>query len=259
MIRKITAGFFPVLILFLFSDIASYAQEIKLLKGEIVTDSIPASGIHIVNLTRENGTTSDFSGRFEIRAALGDQILFSSVQLENRQLVVNHTQFDSGKIEVKLHPARNELDEISISDLKLSGYLEKDVFRIKIFDRNKFGIPFAAEKPTQIERHLHTASTSAGGIPMDLLLNTLNGKIAMLKKAKANDEMVILVKEVLNRVGEEFFISEFKILQSEIVNFIYYCARAPEFSQVVNAGNNLELIEYLRRKIDPFKEFREID
>ena len=259
MIRKITAGFFPVLMLFLFSGIASYAQEVKLLKGEIVSDSIPASGIHVVNLDQEKGTTSDASGEFLIYVALGDRILFSSVQFENRQIVIRKVEFDSGKIEVKLYPARNELDEVQISDLKLSGYLDEDVSRINIFDRNKFGISLAQKRPTQIERHLHTATTSAGGIPLDLLLNTINGKIAMLKKAKANDEMAVSVDEGLNSVGREFFISELKLPETEVINFIYYCARDSEFSEILDSGNSLELIEYFRSKVNPFKELREID
>lgn len=249
----------PVLIIFLFSDIASYSQEVKLLAGKIWSDSIPPSGIHVVNLDQESGTTSNALGEFKIYAGLGDRILFSSVQFENQQVIINNTLYTIGRIEVKLYSARNELDEIRISDLKLSGYLDKDVSRVKIFDRTRYGIPHARERPGQIERHLYTATTSSGGIPLDLLLNSINGKIAMLKKAKANDEMSNAVGEGLNSVGKDLFISELQVPEQEVINFIYYCSADPEFSRILDLGNNLELIEYFKIKVNPFKELREID
>lgn len=232
------------------------AQESKLLKGQIITDSLPASNIHVVNLSLKEGITSDESGGFYIRAGINDSILFSSVQFQNRIIRVKKEQFDAGQFEIRLFLARNELDEVRISDLKLSGVLDKDVGRIEIFDRTKFGIPYTKNGLTQTERKLYTATTSPGGIPLDLILNTINGRIKMLKKVKANDELSAAVSRALERFGKGFFETELQIPDKEVVNFLYYCARDERFSTLNKSGNDLELIDLFREKVKSFREWR---
>lgn len=245
-------------ILFL-TNFSLIAQELKILEGQIISDSIAPSNVHVVNLNLKEGVISNGSGRFQIPAGVDDSLLFSSVQFENRIIRVKKDQYAAGKIEIKLFPARNELDEVSISDIRLSGVLGEDVAKIKIFDRTKFGIPYAKKGLNQIERQLHTATTSSGGIPLDPLLNTINGKIKMLKKARANDELTNSVHFVLNRFSKDFFVTELEIPDTEVLNFLYYCARDYNFAVFQDSGNNLELIEIFRKNVASFHEWRGVN
>ncbi|MCM8567908.1 hypothetical protein NE848_00835 [Gramella jeungdoensis] len=240
-------------------NFSAFSQELKLLQGHILTDSIEPSNIHVVNLSLKEGVTSDDSGKFYIRARLDDSLLFSSVQFQNSIIRINKEQFETGKIQIKLFPAQNELDEVRISDLKLSGVLDKDVARIEIFDRTEFGIPYAKKGLTQTERKLQTATTSAGGIPLDLLLNTFNGKIKMLKKVKANDELSASVIKAFDSFGREFFERELDIPETEVLNFLYYCARDQNFSIFLESELNLELIDLFRKNVESFREWRGIN
>ena len=235
------------------------SQEAKLIAGQILSDSIPVSNIHVINLNQKKGATSDLEGEFQIYARVGDSILFSSVQFQNRTIRLKKEEFDSARIEIKLYPARNELDEVRISDLKLSGVLQEDINRIKFFDRTKFGIPYPKEQPTQIERKLYTATSSAGGIPLDPLLNAISGRTKMLKKAKANEELSFSATRTLNKFGKEFFVREFELPEAEVINFLYYCADDEQFKSMINSENELRLIQFLSSKISDFKELRQID
>lgn len=143
LIQKIKLRHLPFFImLLLFVDNELFSQEVKLLEGQIIVDTISPANIHVVNLDLEQGTTSNTSGAFKIYVEVGNRLLFSSVQFENKEIVISQTDVDSSKIKVKLFPARNELDEVQISDLKLSGYLDSDLSKIKYFDREKYGIPY---------------------------------------------------------------------------------------------------------------------
>ena len=99
MIRKIKTRLLPFFVLLLFAEFDSFSQEIKLLEGQILADTISPANIHIVNLDLEKGTTSDNFGKFKIYAKAGDRILFSSVQFENREIRIMQTNLDSVKIE----------------------------------------------------------------------------------------------------------------------------------------------------------------
>lgn len=270
MIRKIKARYWPFLLLLLFADFDSFSQEIKLLDGQILTDSISPANIHIVNLNMEKGTTTDNSGRFKIYAETGDRLLFSSVQFENREIVISSTDVESGKIEVKLFPARNELDEVKISDLKLSGYLDKDLSKIKYFDREKYSIPYPKKQLSQTQRRLYTANQNItsrwqyigvllGGVSLDVVMNDINGRTKYLKKLDQQDKLQLRVQRGIDVLGKSFFISELGLPESEIENFVYYCAREPEFEIILNSANSLDLIEYYKNRKQDFINLRELN
>jgi len=247
-----------------------FSQEVKLLKGEILSDSIAPSNIHIVNLDLEKGTTSNNSGKFQIYAKTGDRILFSSVQFEKREITVSQTTFEAGKLNVKLYPSRNELDEISLSDLKLSGHLDKDLSKIKYFDREKYGIPYPEKKLTQTERRLYTANANItsrwqyigvllGGVPLDVVLNDINGRTKYLKKLYKQDNLQLRVQEGISVLGRSFFVTELKIPEDEIENFIYFVATEPDFQTILESGNRLDLIDFYKMNRQAFVDLREFN
>ena len=269
MTPKILVRFLPVLYIFLFHTI-SFSQEVVLLNGEILTDSLSAENIHIVNLTIEKGTTSDQYGRFQIYAKPQDSILFSSVQFQNRIIVIREDHITSGSIEIHLYPANNELDEVQIDNIKLSGYLGSDLSRIKYFDREKYGIPYPEKKLSQTERRLYTANAGItsrwqyigvllGGVPLDVVLNDINGRTKYLKKLDKQDKLQIRVKEAIEFFGKGFFMEEFELPETEVENFVYFCAGDPEFEIIFRSENKLDQIEFYKNKIEDFINLRELN
>ena len=234
------------------------SQERVLIEGQIVSDSIPVAGIHIVNLTSETGTSSDIYGKFDMYVTVNDTLLISSVQFENREIRVRQVNFDQRRIEIQLYPARNELDEIKLSDINLTGRLTDDVDKIKYVDRTKFGLPYNKPQISQTDRRIYTATTSAGGIPLDLFLNTLNGKIAMLKKVKANDDLKNLVIRAEANLPKSFFLEDLGIPETELQNFLYYCARKPELKRLIASDNLFGQIEFYKAQVAEFKKIRDL-
>ena len=270
LIRKTPGRLWPLFIMLLIVDFDASSQEVQLLEGKILSDSISPSNIHIVNLDLEKGTTSDTSGNFQIYARVGDQLLFSSVQFEKREIAISQGDFDSGEIEVRLYPARNELDEINITDLKLSGHLDSDLPKIKYFDREKYGIPYPEKRLSQTERRLYTANANItsrwqyigvllGGVPLDVIMNDINGRTKYLKKLNQQDKLQLRVQKGIDVLGNRFFITELGIPENEIENFVYYAARYPEFQRILESGNRLDLIEYYESKIQDFINLRELN
>jgi len=271
LIQKIKLRHLPFFImLLLFVDNELFSQEVKLLEGQIIADTIFPANIHIVNLDLEQGTTSNTSGAFKIYVEVGNRLLFSSVQFENKEIVISQTDVDSGKIKVKLFPARNELDEVQISDLKLSGYLDSDLSKIKYFDREKYGIPYPKKQLSQTQRRLYTANQNItsrwqyigvllGGVSLDVIMNDINGRTKFLKKLNQQDKLQLRVQSGITGLGKDFFIRELGIPENEIENFVYYTARYPEFQEIIESTNRLDLIEYYKSKINDFINLREFN
>ncbi|MDR5591850.1 hypothetical protein [Christiangramia sp. SM2212] len=246
-----------ILILLLIAIIPKIeAQERGIVQGKIIVDSIQmASGVHVINMNAEIGTTTNENGEFRILAKAGDSIYFSSVQFENINHIVKSSEIDTG-INVQLIQKFNELAEVQIDDIRLSGVLSEDVTRMPKSIYEKLGMPFPKPRRSSLELAIQSAS---GNGPLISALNTLNGKKEMLEKAEENNKTRIVVNKGLNLVRKSFFTEQLLLNEKEVLNFLYYCAEKEEYRELVNSKQVLELVEFFKSELDSFKELRELD
>ena len=197
------------------------------------------------------GTTNNEKGEFEIPVAINDTLLFSSVQYEPYEVIITDEVLKMAFLNVLLVEKIDELKEVSISDINLSGNLITDLENIPTLTQADIGFPMSdVPRPTSIERKLYTASSGFDGF-----LNTLNGKIKMLKKAEANEDISQIVDRGEAALPVSFF-TELAIPGNRIRDFIYYCAEDPEFSSLLPEDRRLELVEYYQIKAPEFLKER---
>ncbi len=248
-------------------SISLSAQEKTLLKGKIEAESLIETFINIINLTQKTGTVNTSSGNFEIETAVNDSLWFSSVQYEEVKIKVTQEIIEKGFLEIRLEEKVNELSEVQLTNVGLSGNLTKDLSNIKTFTPVDMGFSMSDRPmPTSIERKLHTASSvqknsvrnPAGqvNISLDGIINTFNGKIGMLEKAKENQDLNNLVIAGMNAMPEKFFVEELQLPQAEIKNFVYFCSETTYFKNLLRKEKLFELIEFYQRKAPEFIEER---
>ena len=234
-----------IFVLLIFLPLAISAQETTVLQGEIIADSLNGSAINIVNLSSRIGTTNDSSGNFEIEVRVSDTLLFSSVQYEIKEIIVSEELLKKSFLKVHLIQRINELDEVSLSNISLSGNLNNDLANIPVFDQEAvgFGLP-AKPRPSSIQRKMSTAA----GSPLLYLINTLNGRLKMLKKAQAIMDYENWIDIGLDILPPDFFMDELKIPKGKSRQFIYFCAEDPSFVSLLKNGDALEILEtYLEK------------
>ena len=247
-------SFLFVTTILIFQNVTS--QERQIFNGQIIVDSIQyVSGVHVVNLNAEIGTTTGKNGEFKIFARTGDTIFFSSLQFENKKYIVKTSSFGR-LVKIGLIQKFNELDEVQLDDIRLSGVLSEDITRMPKSIYEKLGIPFPKPRRTSLQLAIQSAT---GGGPLITVMNKLNGTTERLEKAEANNEIKILVNKGLNLVGENYYMSQLNIEENEVINFLFYCADDPTFRKLVESESVLQLLEFLNTKVDSFKELRELD
>ncbi|GHA39851.1 hypothetical protein GCM10007103_21570 [Salinimicrobium marinum] len=238
----------------LLSHAFAFSQETKLLQGKIHADSsLTDVYINIINLSGETGTVNAPSGNFEIDVAVNDSLLFSSVQYEPVKIKVSEEIFERGFLNIWLKENVNELAEVQISNIDLTGNLSTDLSNIQIFDQSTVGIAFSTSKHmAPVERHLSTAKSS----PLIYLLNTLNGDLKMLKKARNNELLAMMADKGMGTMPIEFYTEDLKLPEHEIINFVYFCTESPEYESLLADPKRLELIEFYKEKAPEFIENR---
>lgn len=259
--KKSSPHYLLLMIILILGSVTTYAQERQILQGKLISvDSIGVEKLNIVNLNAETGTISDQNGYYKIGVKVNDSILFSSIQFENRTLVVSEKMISEGKLpEVILNDAMNELAEVRISNIKLSGYLGNDINRISVAEaetKNKLQINL--DRIIEIDRKLNPPQNvdPQGGINVMKVAGMIADKLSKDKSKPPHFTPEDFVRKSLSMIGSEYFRETLELNENEITNFILYCSKEVRFKVLFRKEDALGLIEYFNSRIEDFREMR---
>jgi hypothetical protein len=242
--------------LFLFFIAAGcFAQKSKL-AGTIIADSIATTQVNIVNLTQKVGTVNNVEGKFVIDARAGDELIFSSVQYEPYQITVIQENLEQQN-KIYLFTAVNELEEVNISNIDLTGDLLKDAASIKTkphFLPSSVGLQNPLPVLSTEDRRLYTAQS---GGPVGVLIDVLSGRMAMLKRMKEIAKFEGVISKAQKLVPNIFIVEELKIPTEFIDDFFYFCAKDEAFENLAKKADELQLMEFLTSKKEAYFQFKE--
>ncbi len=234
-------------------------SQTETLRGRIIADSLQGYAINIVNYTLKIGTTNDEKGVFEISANVGDSIIFSSVQYKVLTMIVDQKDLNNDKFKIVLKSLVQKLEQVDISNVELSGNLDKDSRAIETqpyVDNKELGLPFSDKpQPTLAERRLYTAKS---GI-IDGPINYLNGTVKKLKRIKKIEDFKNIVNQGEIILTTSFFVDSLKVPQEFLGDFMYFCAEDDSFKELLNNQKRLMLLEFLQQKSKLYREHKELD
>lgn len=202
------------------------AQEDRIrLKGNVKYNTANLENINIINKTLKLGTASNVDGIFEIVAAKGDSIEFSSIEYQNRTIVVTENHINSKYIAVYLEPGFNELDEVQILQ-----NMRIDVSKVPVQQRAQLDIDEMDLNEAPDARDLSGYNTQLTN-GMDLIqIYSLLTKKKRAKKRSENDlkNEIEHIKQELpttlkNAYGDDFFTEWLHIENDEIYEFLDFC------------------------------------
>jgi len=228
------------------------------LKGKIVADSIAFTQVNIVNLTQKIGTVNNVNGEFEIKAEVGDEVIFSSVQYEPYQITITAELLQQKSTSIYLFNAINELEEVNISNLDLTGDLNKDADNIETqayFNPAEYGLPVNTKpKATTAQRRIYTASTGGGIVPLDPIINMISGRMAMVHRQRKYEMESKLMVKAYNSRPLEYFTKDLAVPEEYVEDFLYYCTEFKPFrALVVQKENTFELSAFFEEKAKLYK------
>ena len=247
---------FFVLFLLFFTSKVLIAQRSSFIKGHLKDSIGTISNATILNLSTKRGTVSNDDGIFEIRVRLGDSLRLSSVQHITKIIYISKATFIRKEIAVRLLIETTVLEAFELKKHDLSGRLGIDVK--KVTKENKIsavtlGLPNAGRKKLKkVDREIYTATTSSGGISLDHIINTLSGRIKMLRKKKQIVEEDIDVQILLKQYNYDLE-KNFNIKKEATTRFLYFCRTDTLFNKAL-FNNEFSLIKFLEEKAIEFNK-----
>ncbi|MGX1025123.1 hypothetical protein [Psychroflexus sp. MBR-150] len=241
-----------ILMMFYFN--LSFAQN-KTIKGQFTGKNLDNSFINIINLNQYKATISQEDGRFEIPAKVGDSILISSIQYSEVKFLVK-PEFFEDEIEIPLSLKVNELQDVNLYSLGLTGDLAKDAESIETYDfsQTQLGFPAYIEYYTREERRLAGVSGSLIGY----LINLMNGNIKMYKNLIVYERTDNRKERLHQLFPERFYHEDLNIPSNLIEDFTYYCIENhPEVIKLTQQKDKLLLTELLPKLAQDYIKLKE--
>lgn len=262
------------LLFLLFIPLVFLGQDLprEVLYGRIVADSMDVSQITIVNKNTNLFAISNDNGNFSIKARVKDTLVFSGLSFNSLEYVLKPADFKVDEFIVKLETKINDLNEVVISPNSLTGIVEIDTKRLKVYGEDFLGIDYSTlqfenDKYSKVVNPIANAGFSElSGIDFVKI-----GEMFVSKKKKEKWKMqraegyayenrkrevqaISFSEHLYRRYSYNFFTNDLKIAPEDLTSFIAFAE--PGLIALVDylkPENEIKFIDYLIDKSNEFK------
>ena len=224
-----------LLLLFLL-PLVVMGQERKLIKGQLIYRNHNVVAANVVNNTAQLNTITDAEGAFEIPVALGDEVIFSSVQYLIRTVEITPEILKKNRLIITVNEKINALEEVVVTPENTEKFLDLKEEEFESYDYNK-------DKSTKLENTIVTQGQLRNG------LNIINiaKLIAKAVSSKSLEEKQKLKpSEILTYVfSDEFFVNDLALKNDQVTGFLEHIDKNLPSQQLLKTGQQFQLIDYL--------------
>ena len=243
-----------LIILFLIISVALSAQETSKAIGVVINSSNGEAleSVNIVNLNQVIGTATNNKGEFEINAKVNDTLHFSYLGFKSMKVRVTNDWLKFGSAKIELTELALALEEVVITELRLTGYLEVDIKQVPIINNNYqysiSGLPstgYEANSPNSITKIISSIFN-----PADFLHRMFGKKpneMRKLKKMKEDDEIRNLLA---SRFDREMLMVLLQVDRLDLDEMVSRCNYSKNFIQT---ANDLQILDAISECYEEYK------
>lgn len=221
----------------------------KSLHGMVVNDSVNIQSGYVLNVSSNSRTFIKSQGFFDILAKTNDTLLFSSMGLKPKKIILAEKDFAVSVLVVKMNTLINPLKEVVVTktDVKPNLGNIQNIIDKEYFDDKQ-------SSPTPDSPLI--ASEIKYGMDIDRI-----GKMiwkSFFKEDTGKEKEVDygdFTEIVPKRIHPFFFTNTLKLKEDEIGLFLIYCENDSKSKALLKPEAEFELIEFLIIKNEEFKRF----
>ncbi|MCA0131944.1 carboxypeptidase-like regulatory domain-containing protein [Winogradskyella alexanderae] len=248
-----------LILLLCFTTVNSYSQdnsttqERTRVKGTIIssTTNAPLSEVNIVNINQVVGTSTNDDGVFEISAVANDTLLLSYLGYKSIKVRVTNDWIKFGNTEITMTELALALEEVTVKQLQLTGYLKVDMMQVPIQSNNRYrisGLPgqgYEAGRP-------NIATKVLGAIfnPADFLYNMFGKKPNEMKKLKKMKEDDEIRNQLAKRFDREMLLVLLQVNKFDLDEIVNQCNYSKDF---INTANDLQILDAISECYEEYK------
>ncbi len=225
------------------------------IRGVIIdaTSKRPLENVNIVNLTQVIGTASNSKGEFELSAQANDTLHLSYLGFKSVKLKVTNDWVDTiEKSTITLTELALALEEVVITELKLTGYLEIDIKQVSVNNNYRYSISGLSNGYEAGKKQSSALTKVLGSIfnPLDFLYNIFGRKGTELRKLKKMKEDDQIRNTLAERFDREMLTALLGVTKVDLDEIVSQCNYSLEF---VNTANDLQILDAISECYEEYK------
>ena len=225
-----------------------FGQERKPIIGQLLYKNTKVVAANVVNNTAQINTITDSDGMFEIDVAIGDEIIFSSVQYQIRAVKVTPEIMKKNRMVVSVEENIRELREVVVTteDVERFLYLKEEEFK---------GFDYERDKSSKLVNRAVRDQVLTNGLDFvniaKLFAKAFAGKTQEEKLRMKPSEVLPLVFE------DSFFVNDLQLKNDEVIGFLDYIDGQMKTSALLKKEKQFQLIDYLINMSEKYKASKE--
>ena len=243
-----------ITVLMIFAFVGGYSQteETSVISGTVLNQKtqVPMQGVTIINLNKVKGTTTNVMGTFQIEAKVNDTLHLSFIGFDPLKVRVTNQWFKSKITTIELIEKAIVIDEVEITGVNLTGFLDIDAKLIPIRNEYRYSISGLNHGYEAGKRGSFSKVMSSIFNPADALYNVFGKKpreMAKLREMKKDPT----VKEVLaSKFDRETLSALLGVSKKEIEDILTNCSYSETF---IKTANDLQIMDAIS---ECYEEYR---
>ena len=230
------------------------AQETEL-HGHVysVQDNKPMMNVHILNLNKVKGTTSNVRGDFTIKASASDTLYITFLGYKSTKIAVTNDMLKFQGLKIGMTELAYALEEVVVRPYKLTGYLDIDAKNAPINDNNHIRYSVSG---LEIGYESRASASAVGRVlsavmnPADLLSRQFSKKgkeMRKLRDIKKDNELSDLLS---TRYDRETLLELLQIDRNELEEIIRSCNYSNDF---IMTANDLQVLEAISQCYEEYR------
>ncbi|MDT0689870.1 carboxypeptidase-like regulatory domain-containing protein [Salegentibacter sp. F188] len=241
-----------LLLILLFIGYCGFSQDI--VNGVVMNaaDDRPIERVHIVNLNQVKGTISNEEGEFELQATVNDTLYFSYLGFRSIKVRVTNDWLKYGNVKVKMTELGIALEEVVLSPVTLTGYLEIDAKNIPIYENYRYSISGLNTGYEGGDNSPNAVSRVLGSIfnPADVLHNIFGQRPKQMRKLRQMKEEQEIRQLLQNKYDRETLTALLQVEKAEINEILLRCNYSKDF---MKTANDLQILDAISGCYEEFK------
>ncbi|WP_373056454.1 carboxypeptidase-like regulatory domain-containing protein [Zunongwangia sp. H14] len=241
-----------LLIIILLTGYCGFSQDV--VSGVVLNaaDDRPIERVNIVNLNQVKGTSTDEEGNFELQATVNDTLYFSYLGFRPIKVRVTNDWLKYGNVKVKMTEVGIALEEVTLSPVTLTGYLEIDAKNIPIYENYRYsisglntGYEGGENSPNAVTKVLVSIFN-----PADVLHNIFGKRPQQMRKLRKMKEEEEIRRLLQNKYDRETLMALLQVDKGEINEILSRCNYSEDF---MKTANDLQILDAISGCYEEYK------
>jgi len=235
----------------------SQENQLDTIVGKVVNaaNEKPLQGANIININTVKGTTTSQEGDFRIRAKMNDTLYFSYLGYRNMQVKVTKDWLKYGDVKIKMTEKAIALEEVTVKNIKLTGYLEIDARNIPIYDTYRYqisGLDYGYEAGDK-DKSSFAETVESITNPADLLYNIFGNRPKQMKRIQRMKDNKNIRNLLQDKYDRETLAAVLQINKTTIEEILKRCNFSRKF---VQEANDLQVLDAMGSCYEDYKAIK---